>query len=172
MQIDYYKILGVSRDATAEQIRKAYRSKAKLYHPDINRSPNANVLFQLINEAYQVLVDSEKKKWYDFKMKYPSTTGMKPQAERRRTVNYETYYKAYTRYQQEKKEEELFSKRTTKIIDNFSFYFLVLAGFMAIIYSTIDLIFDKVNMKNMGGMIFGVWFLLLMFLGWSLLKKK
>ena len=172
MQVDYYKILGIERDATAEQIRQAYRAKAKLYHPDINNSPNANTLFQLINEAYQVLVNTDKKKWYDFKLKYPSTTSMKPQAERRRTSTYENYYKAYTHYKNEKNNDELFSKRTTKIIDNFLFYFLVAAGFVAIIISAIDLVYDKVSMKNMTGMIFGVWFLLILFLGWSILNKK
>ena len=172
MHLDYYKILGIDRYASAEQIRLAYRTKAKLYHPDINKSSNANTLFQLINEAYQVLANADKKKWYDFKLKYPSTTNMKPQAERRRTSTYENYYKAYTHYKNEKNNEELFSKRTTKIIDNFLFYFLVVAGFLAIIYSTIDLIFDKVNMRNMTGMIFGVWFLLILFLGWSLMRRK
>jgi len=172
MQVDYYKILGIPQDATAEQIRQAYRSMAKLYHPDVNKSPNAKVLFQLINEAYQVLVDPEKKRWYDFKLKYPSTTGMKPQAERRRTATYESYYKAYTRYQQEKKEEKEFTKYKKTLLDNFLFYFLIVSGFLAIIFSAMDLIYDKVSLKNMGGMIFGVWFITLMFWGWSLMSKK
>ena len=77
MQTDYYKILGLTPSATPEQIRQAYRTKAKLYHPDINNNPNAKVLFQLINEAYQVLVNPDKKRWYDFKLKYPTTTAIK-----------------------------------------------------------------------------------------------
>ena len=74
-------------------------------------------LFQLINEAYQVLNKPEKKKWYDFKLHYPSTTGARPNADYRRTANYESYYRAYTRNQQERKEEKEFVKyRKTLLI--------------------------------------------------------
>jgi len=172
MQLDYYKILGISRDATSEQVRQAYRSKAKMYHPDINKTPNAKVLFQLINEAYQVLVNPEKKRWYDFKLKYPSTTGLKQQQERKRSSTYDSYYKAYTQHQQQKKEEQESAKYRKTLLDNFLFYFLIASGILAIIYSTIDLIYDEFNLKNMSGAIFGIWFITLMFWGWSLISKK
>ncbi|MGQ1786232.1 MULTISPECIES: J domain-containing protein [unclassified Saccharicrinis] len=54
---NYYHILGVTPDATLEQIKKAYRSKAKLYHPDINKASDANERFILINEAYEYLIN-------------------------------------------------------------------------------------------------------------------
>lgn len=53
----YCKILGVSSSATLSEIKKAFRKKAKLYHPDISKHPNASELFRLINEAYEYLHD-------------------------------------------------------------------------------------------------------------------
>ncbi len=62
---DYYAILGVSRDAKTDDIRKAYRKLAKQYHPDVNKSPGAEAKYQEINEAYEVLKDSAKRERYD-----------------------------------------------------------------------------------------------------------
>ncbi len=64
--IDYYKILGISKNATAEEIKKAYRKLARQHHPDLNpNDPEASKLFQQINEANEVLSDPEKRKKYD-----------------------------------------------------------------------------------------------------------
>jgi len=63
---DYYKILGVSRNATEKEIKKAYRKLARQYHPDANpNDPTAEEKFKEINEAYEVLSDPEKRKKYD-----------------------------------------------------------------------------------------------------------
>ncbi len=62
---DYYEILGVPRNASQEEIKKAFRRLARKYHPDINKSPEAQEKFKEINEAYQVLSDPEKRKLYD-----------------------------------------------------------------------------------------------------------
>src|SRR5436190_8720632 len=64
--IDYYKILGVNKDANIEDIRKAYRKLARKHHPDLNpNDKEAHKKFQQINEANEVLSDPEKRKKYD-----------------------------------------------------------------------------------------------------------
>jgi len=62
---DYYKTLGVARDATAEQIKRAYRNLARQWHPDRNKSDDAEKKFAQIGEAYEVLSDPEKREKYD-----------------------------------------------------------------------------------------------------------
>ena len=64
-QKDYYNLLGVSRDATEEQIRRAFRGLAMEWHPDRNKAKGAAERFKEINEAYQVLIDPEKRRMYD-----------------------------------------------------------------------------------------------------------
>jgi len=62
---DYYEALGVSRDATKDQIKDAYRKLALQYHPDRNKAPEAEERFKEISEAYAVLSDDQKRQQYD-----------------------------------------------------------------------------------------------------------
>jgi molecular chaperone DnaJ len=64
----HYKTLGLARSASKDVIRKAYLQLAKKYHPDINKAPTANAMFQKIQEAYSVLSDERKKRDYDSRL--------------------------------------------------------------------------------------------------------
>ena len=62
---DYYEILGIERDSSKSEIKKAYRKLALKYHPDKNPDKKAEEKFKEISEAYAVLYDDEKRKLYD-----------------------------------------------------------------------------------------------------------
>ena len=62
---DLYDILGVGRDATSKEIRKAFKTLAMKYHPDKNPDPGAAEIFQEVNYAKEILMDDEKRQLYD-----------------------------------------------------------------------------------------------------------
>jgi curved DNA-binding protein len=62
---DYYEILGAKKEASQDEIQRAYRKLARKYHPDVNKAANAEEKFKELSEAYEVLKDPEKRKMYD-----------------------------------------------------------------------------------------------------------
>lgn len=70
---NYYEILGIDKNATHEELKKAYRTLSKKYHPDLNDSPEAEKKFKEINEAYRTLSNPEKRKVYDMTLENPKS---------------------------------------------------------------------------------------------------
>lgn len=62
---NYYKVLGIEKNATEEEVKKAYRKMALKYHPDKNKAADAEEKFKQISEAYEVLSDPNKRRIYD-----------------------------------------------------------------------------------------------------------
>ena len=62
---DYYKIMGVARDASQDEIKRTYRKLARKYHPDVSKEKDAETRFKELGEAYEVLKDPEKRTEYD-----------------------------------------------------------------------------------------------------------
>jgi molecular chaperone DnaJ len=74
---DFYKTLGIAENASAEEIKKAYRKLAKQYHPDANpNDPTAADRFKEVSEAYSVLSDDDKRRQYDQVRKYGGLGGL------------------------------------------------------------------------------------------------
>src|SRR5215831_563726 len=65
MARDYYEVLGVSKSASADEIRAAYRKLARKYHPDVNKDAEAQKKFTEVQQAYDILSDEAKRKVYD-----------------------------------------------------------------------------------------------------------
>lgn len=96
MNIDYYEILGLQKTAGREEIKQAYRTLSKKYHPDVNDANNASAMFRLVGEAYQTLYNDDKRKEYDNPHKSSAYT----------TPSNPGNYAAYTNYDREKNPEK------------------------------------------------------------------
>lgn len=148
MQYDYYKILDISRTASLDDIKKAYRIKAKLVHPDVNDSPKANEVFAVVSEAYDVLCDDQKRYLHDIKLNYFDAE--KVNAERKRqyygssakndsfsntgNTNFDYNWNSFGQYSQKGKTDEEYYKKSPWLYNMF-FVSGMFIGFLIIFVS-------------------------------------
>lgn len=170
MLINYYYILGIPYTATVDDIKKAYRRKAKLNHPDVNKSIRAKANFQLINEAYNILADDSKRRMYDHKwqtrygMSFLNRKHSTPASPRT------NYYKAYTNPNYYKKKTEQKVEKT--IIDVVLFISLLIVGAVSLVMGVVRLVYEEwEGIDNVSGLLMGLWMLFLLLYGWNFLLK-
>lgn len=144
---DFYKILEIPRTASAEEIKRAYRSKAKIVHPDVNNSPKANEVFLVINEAYETLIDEHKRYLHDVKLNYVDAT--KAEAERKKqyygsSVKNDTYsntnnfhydWESYKKMAKEKTDEDYYNQ--SPWVYNLFFASGMFVGFIIVIVTIV-----------------------------------
>lgn len=127
---DYYRILEISADSSSEDIKKAYRKKAHLYHPDINPSPDAKDLFISITEAYEFLIE------YNEKIKSGDEEYRKAMEDWRKYRQYRSRNKAtaYSRTSYVTFKNTKFYK-STRIFDRTTIIFSFVISIMVLIFS-------------------------------------
>ena len=173
---DYYKILGVPVNATGEQIKRAYREKAKQFHPDVSRAPVSNTRFQLLSEAYQTLIHRDKRRRYDIKLKY----GIETRIQDRNREHYKRYGTSnrqgpgtsyhYSFFRSKKK---LKQDKKTIFFDNTLFGAMLVIGVFALYSSIFYLLSDNWDSVENGirRLLFSVTYLTLLIYGWWLYRK-
>ncbi|TVQ15953.1 MAG: hypothetical protein EA361_04865 [Bacteroidetes bacterium] len=166
---NYYQILGVSHFASASDLRKAFREKAKCFHPDVNHSASAAREFKRVNEAYQVLKDSEKRRIYDMRLHngYPSQKvyyrpgKVKYRARGDRYAHYDTREQMDTRF-------EIFEKYFDVVL----FVTLLFVGFFGLFYGLYRLLINpSEDLNPFPGIIMGVLFTGLILFFWRTKDK-
>jgi hypothetical protein len=120
----YYQILDVHENASDDEIRKAYRTKAKLFHPDVNRSPDAHSKFVLITNAYEILINKGKRQRYDYKKKYAGDP-FKAYNEWVRVQKIKAEYEARLRYYEFLKKRERFRRNSFVYYRSLAFVYFV-----------------------------------------------
>jgi hypothetical protein len=161
---DYYKILSLPHDANDRQIKKAYKEKALQYHPDVNRSKQAEEVFQVINVAYRTLIDPGLRRQYDFKMKYGHPC--EPVDPRRRHPADAEYYRRHEQYKASPAPRKV--SKSIRRLNFFIFYSIVGILTVGIIFGVIDLF---VNFRP-GGLLFSIMALVVIILGVRIIKKE
>jgi len=148
---DHYQILGVSKLATSECIRKAFRAKAKKMHPDVNPDVSPEE-FLRINEAYRVLSDETRRRLYDLRLKH----GIIGQRVYYRPGNVGAAYRAQYQHAKKPANDEM-PKILEKILNYFLFISLILASLFAVFLGIYRLFQEPIEGVNpYHGLVVGV----------------
>jgi DnaJ-domain-containing protein 1 len=142
MVTDFYAILGVSHDALPEDIRKAYHQLAKIYHPDVYKGAGGDKEFKLLNEAYRTLIHPEKRKRYDFKLKYGTLLNVKTQADRDRSRRVYIHEEMLRRDREQARRENQTLRKRFRLFDKFMFWSLLSLAIAGLVFGIIDLIIN------------------------------
>ncbi len=173
--MDYYKVLGVRKDAPGDLIKRAFRCRAKLLHPDVNAGSRAKQEFQLVNEAYQVLKNAENRRLYDLRLA-------------RGNLSRKVYYRpgktntgnraaTYAQYRQESPfyEDAADGKRISwfeKLFERFLFFTMLMLGLSALFYGVYRALGEPVEGVNPYlGIVFGLIFTSLFLFGWDKMQR-
>ncbi|MBL4656801.1 MAG: DnaJ domain-containing protein [Flavobacteriales bacterium] len=176
--INYYKILGISKAASSEEIKEAYRKKALRYHPDVNSSPRAHDKFQEINEAYSTLNDPVSKEKYDIVLQYGFDGIAKAIRKQKSPVPKDRAYAPksaeFMRDYYERKSKPVKKTRQVLMIENILFLSMVGIGVAAFYFAYQDLEGEQwqEKMPGLSGLIFSVSFLILLAMGWKLVLGR
>ena len=162
-----YDILGLNSDANKEQIKKAYRKKAKLIHPDANNAADANLKFQQLNEAYHTLLNELETpviKDFDIVEDYKKYG---------RSVRNKSYDAKYHQKINKDDEDTINSKPNVAYSDKYMFYVFVFIGINMMVLGLKRLFFVKEDsLLSLTGVITSIFFLIIIIYGWNLLKKS
>lgn len=168
--MNYYDILGVSSDADNAGIRRAFRSRAKRLHPDVNGADCAKRDFQRVNEAYQVLRDEKKRRLYDMRLAggtYGGRVYYRPASSNgshHRGPRHAYTYKGTA--------GKHVPSRFEKAFDQFLFLFMLMSGLGSLFFGIYRAVGDPVEGVNPYLAIsFGVIFTALFLYGWDQKKR-
>lgn len=143
---DYYQILGLPANSSVEEIKKAYRLKARMYHPDINPSPDAKDKFIMVTEAYEFLLANHDKLTDDDEAYWQAMEDWRKYRQDRSRQRARAYAQAsYVRFKKTK------FYKTTRIFDGTTIIFSLIISIMVIVYTIIGYAFRlKHPIPNLG----------------------
>ncbi len=167
--MDYYHVLGVNKNATEASIRRSFRCRAKLLHPDVNKGTKAKHDFQLANEAYQVLKDTNKRRLYDLRINsgcYSQKVYYRPG----QTTH--SNPKTYHAYSYSDPPTDYKPTRLEKIFDQFLFFTMLMLGLSVLFYGVYRALGEPVEGVNPYiGIVFGVIFTGIFIFGWDKMQR-
>ncbi len=151
----YYRILGVGTDATAAEIRRAYRLQARKLHPDVNPSPDAHEQFLLLQKAWYTLGDPDRKRTYDYmNLHYPHRSGQDPPYQQQSETYYQPPSQSRHRSASHRQRRNMHHRRTAppKEEKEPKTIHWIFVGFVFVLFATLPF-----SVKLMGHVMFRFW---------------